>query len=719
MSTAIEYPYCKPEIWGGIECTINRVNNIFRDQLRDLNHYERASDIEQIAGLGIRKLRYPLLWERHQPAQDGKIDWRWSSNQLDLICRQKIVPIAGLLHHGSGPVYTNLNDQDFPVKLGSYASLVAKQFPWLSYYTPVNEPLTTARFSGLYGFWYPHQRCELSFFDMVINQVKGIVCSMKAIRKINPSAKLVQTEDLGKTHSTPLLRYQTDFENIRRWLTYDLLCGRIEPHHYFWKYLLKSGITERRISFFLDNPCPPDIMGFNYYVTSERYLDEHVENYPEHLAGGNNQHRYVDTEAVRTNHLQGLPVLLKEAWNRYHLPIAITECHLNCTREEQLRWLKETWDTCCQLQKEGIDLKAVTAWALLGAYDWNSLLTEKNNHYEAGAFCLRNNSLRPTALSKMIQSLSIEGVYDHPLVAAKGWWNRNEKMTFQSSRASRTPTIKPLMIIGTNGTLGHAFTRICEKRSIAYKSLTRGEINILSPESIDGAIEKFKPWAIINAAGYVRVDDAEQNCDECFAINAKAPTLLAKICLQKNVRFMTFSSDLVFDGNKQTPYHEADQVRPLNIYGASKAEAERTVLDANPSSLIIRTSAFFGPWDKFNFAYAVLEALQNSSNFYIPKDVFISPTYVPDLVNTALDLFIDEETGIWHVSNEGGITWEDFAGDIASRAGYEKKFLLSKPLCEMGWKAKRPEYSVLQSERGIKLPTLDKALERYFGEKLH
>jgi dTDP-4-dehydrorhamnose reductase len=115
----------------------------------------------------------------------------------------------------------------FPELLADYAKEVARKFPWIKYYTPVNEPLTTARFSGLYGLWYPHATNNKSFLVMLLNQLKAVVLSMKAIREINPDAKLVQTEDLAKIHSTPKLKYQRDFENHRRWLSYDLLCGKV------------------------------------------------------------------------------------------------------------------------------------------------------------------------------------------------------------------------------------------------------------------------------------------------------------------------------------------------------------------------------------------------------------------------------------------------------------------------------------------------------------
>lgn len=710
MSTVIKFPYCKPEIWGGIECTINRVGDNFRDQLEATGHYKRTDDIEQFAALGIRKIRYPILWERHQPNPGQKINWRWIRQQLETIRSYKIIPIAGLLHHGSGPSFTNLLDNEFPVKLASYALEVAARFPWLEYYTPVNEPLTTARFSGLYGLWYPHHKDEKSFACMLISQLKAIVLSMQAIRTINPLAKLVQTEDLSKTHSTSLLSYQALFENKRRWLTYDFLCGRVNRKHYFWNYFTSLGIPEKDLQFFLDNKCPPHIMGFNYYVTSERYLDENLENYPACTHGGNGKHRYADIEAVRSSKPIGLDILLKEAWLRYQLPLAITECHLNCTREEQMRWLKETWDTVCGLNKEGIDIAAITAWSLLGAYDWNSLLTCNNNHYEPGVFDVSSHVLRPTALSKLIQSLATTGNYSHPLINEKGWWQKKEPGVYSTHQKM------PLLITGCNGTLGQAFVRICERRSIPFIALPRQELDISKQADIQKAIETYKPWAVINTAGYVRVDDAEKEPAQCFAINSTGPGLLADYCRKKGMRFMTFSSDLVFDGHKKTPYHEADNVNPLNIYGESKARAEHKVMNADASALIIRTSAFFGPWDQYNFVYNVLQLLKNNLPVQAVCDVMISPTYVPDLADAALDLFIDEEKGIWHISNQGKLTWNEFACCIAERAGYEKCKIMARPLQEMGWQAKRPLYSVLQSEKGIILPKLDNALQRYFEE---
>lgn len=727
MSTGTKSLSSSLEIWGGIECTINRVEEEYFDQLQLSGFNESEEYLQQIISLGIKVLRFPVLWEQHQPDQEKQIDWTRTSKQLDLLRHNGIEPIAGLIHHGSGPSYTNLLEPCFPEKLADYARKVAEKFPWIRYYTPVNEPLTTARFSGLYGIWYPHKESECDFLKMLINQLKAVVLSMKVIREINPSAMLVQTEDLGKTYSTPLLSYQANFENQRRWLTNDLLCGKVNSNHSFYNYLLQHGISLEELNFFIDNSCVPDILGYNHYVTSERYLDEKLFLYPEHLHGGNGIHQYVDTEAVRVphDHACGLKNLLTEAWDRYHLPMAMTEVHLHCTREEQLRWFMHIYEECKMLLKNGIDIRAVTAWSLFGAFGWNKLLTVKEGDYESGVFDLRTRTGRPTALAKMIRTIIEQDRYQHPLLISKGWWQRDIRFLYgednlkEMSYTNLNHTHPPLLIIGRTGTLGSAFARLCELRGIPYKLLGRQEFDLGNKQMMEQAIGYYKPWAIVNAAGFVRVDDAEVEVSKCFSANTQGPVQLALSCREKGIKLVSFSSDLVFDGKKDNPYIESDLTSPLNVYGQSKADKEKLVTEIFPESLIIRTSSFFGPWDQYNFIHHVLNNLSNHNEFEAVDDVYMSPTYVPDLVNFALDLLIDEESGIWHLTNEGAVSWFDLAREAASRAGLNTKLVRSKRLSEMNWKAARPLYSVLKSSKGTYLPTLENALQRYFTEKAH
>lgn len=504
-----------------------------------------------------------------------------------------------------------------------------------------------------------------------------------------------------------------------------------------WRYLHRLvGISEAELEPFLDDPCPPDVIGINYYVTSDRFLDERLENYPSWTHGGNGRHEYADVEAVRVcaEGPAGPRVLLREAWERYGLPIAVTEAHLGGTREEQLRWLKEVWDAALCLRCEGVDLRAVTAWSLLGAYDWNSLVTRSDGHYEPGVFDLRSPRPRPTALARMLRDLAHGEINDHPVLDVPGWWHRPARLLYppvycssealaQSGRGawelflSKGGSARPLVITGSTGTLGTAFARLCDFRGIRYHLLTRKEMDIADPMSVDLVLSELEPWAVVNAAGYVRVDDAEREPDACLRENTVGPAILAAACARRGVQLLTFSSDLVFDGASLSPYVESDAVAPLNVYGRSKADAEVKVLEAHPSSLVIRTSAFFGPWDDYNFITVALRTLVAGHTFVATEDAVVSPTYVPDLVHASLDLFIDGECGLWHLANPGAIAWADLARLAAKKAGLDATRIHAVSTRDLGLAAPRPTYSVLGSERGVLLPSLENAIARYFDER--
>ena len=710
----------QPEIWGGIECTINRVNNSFFDQLEFAGHYDRLSDFDLIASSGIKTLRVPVLWEKHQPFLKNEISWLWTEKLLDKLQKLEITPIIGLLHHGSGPAFTDLADPAFPNLFADFACMVARRFPFLKYYTPINEPLTTARFSGLYGHWYPHRKSSYDFAKMLLNQLKATVLAMKNIRTVNPGAKLVQTEDLAKTYSTPTLKYQADFENERRWLTYDFLFGKINSQHPMYKYLLYLGFTESELSFLLSDSCPPDIVGVNYYLTSERFLDDATNNYPFVQPGGNGRHEYVDVEAIRVRHESkyGLEVLLRECWQRYETEIAITEIHLNCHREQQLRWFKQAFDTCVKLKADGVKIKAVTAWSLLGAFGWNRLVTEGKGQYETGVFDLGSGKPRPTSLYSLIRSYNGYRDKKHPVSEDIGWWQMssrfldNDKMILNGIR-SRS---QPLLIIGKDEPLGIAFAKVCRERCINYRLLPAHEADISNRQRIERTIEKFKPWGIVNVSDYEHVDEAENNVEQCFKENVIIPYNLALACNKHGTRLLTFSSDLVFNGEKRRPYLEHDAVSPINIYGQSKAQAEQEILSAFHDALIIRTNAVFGSWDRRDFAGRLLQSLEMKKEIAVADDITISPTYIPDLINASLDLLIDGEKNIWHLCNTGCITWADFAKEIASRT--KKDIDLLRPVSSMYFRAARPVFSVLNTTKGVLLPPIENAIDRYFESRL-
>ena len=152
---------------------------------------------------------------------------------------------------------------------------------------------------------------------------------------------------------------------------------------------------------------------------------------------------------------------------------------------------------------------------------------------------------------------------------------------------------------------------------------------------------------------------------------------------------------------------------PLGVYGRTKAECETRVLAELPSALLVRTAAFFGPWDEWNFITRTLASLRLDIPVDAADDLVVSPTYVPHLVHSALDLLIDGERGIWHLANRGAVTWADLARRAACMAGVDGSLIRERPHSELGLVARRPACAALDSIRGAIMPSLDDALARY------
>ena len=707
-------------LWVGPEPTVNRVGQQFMDQLEATGFSRRLDDLDRLASLGAERIRFPLLWERTAPDRPGVVDWTWSDARMQRLRELGLQPIVGLVHHGSGPRYTNLLDPAFATGVADYAARVAERYPWADAYTPVNEPVTTARFSGLYGFWYPHHRSSPSFVRALLNQMRGVRLAMRAVRAVNPVAQLVQTDDVGYVSSTRRLRFQADFENERRWLSFDLLAGRVDPAHPLWRYLRHHGASEAELMEFVESPCPADVIGINAYITSERFLDHRLHRYPVESHGGNGREAYADVEAVRVRgrHIGGFQARLREVHARYGGAMAITEAHLGCTREEQMRWLLEAWNAARQARSEGIDVRAVTAWSAFGSSDWNSLVTRNDGHYEPGLWDCRSEPPRPTALARLAAELAAGAAPAHPVLSVPGWWKRQGRLAYPAHGRLRRrhSTGHPLLIIGATGTLGRAFARVCQERGIPFRLLGRAEMDIADADSVRQALSAAQPWAVINTAGYVRVDDAERDQRQ-WRENALGPAVLAAECAALSIRLLTFSSDLVFDGEKdQPPYLESDRPNPLNAYGRSKLAGERAVMQQLRHALVIRTAAFFGPWDEYNFVTRGLSAVRRGLPWHAAHDQRVSPTYVPHLAHASLDLLIDGESGVWHLANRGATSWAELAAWTVDASGLDRSLVIPVPGSSLGHTAPRPRNVPLDSERGSVMPTLEHAIETYLGE---
>ena len=419
------------QLWGGLECSVVRVGDVWCDQLRETGHERRGpADIARIARLGLRTIRYPLLWERLDPPSSAATAWH--DRQMASLHDHGIRVIAGLVHHGAGPAATNLLDPLFPERLAEHAGRMACRYPGVHSWIPVNEPLTTARFACLYGHWHPHLRDEGAFLRAVVNQCRATLLAMRAIRAAQPAARFVSTEDIGRIFATAPLRGQAAYENDRRWLSMDLLCGALGASHPWRGYLEEHGVPARHLDELATGEAAPDVLGINHYATSDRFLDDRLGLYPPAMHQGNGRQSYVDTEAVRAGlepGATGWTARLREVWARYGRPMAVTEVHLGCDDSaETVLWLLEAWEAALTVRAEGAACLAVTAWALFGLVDWDSLLCHRRNRYEPGVFDMRADPPAALPVAAAVEALARDGAYAGPPLAGPGWWRRTDRI---------------------------------------------------------------------------------------------------------------------------------------------------------------------------------------------------------------------------------------------------------------------------------------------------
>ncbi len=444
------------ELWGGVECSHVTINGAVCDQQVETGFLFRDDDLDRVAELGIRTLRYPLLWAHVEG--DEERAFAFHAARLARLEHLGITPIVGFLHHGNGPGGLKPGDDGFVERFAAFAEKMIRRFPGLGHFTPINEPVTTARIACLYGVWEPHQRDTPTFLRSVAAQTRATSAAMARIRAVRPDAVLVQTEDVGRVFSTKPLAHQAEYENERRFLGFDLQCGRVDRGHRFWQEFCAAGVDPIELDALVDHPCPPDIIGLDHYLTSDRYLDHRVARYPDAGNAAEMQSDYVDVAAVHVPALErrvGAFGRIRELHARYGLPIAMTEVHNGSTREEQLRWLMEAWDAGHAARREGIDVRAVSIWALFGSYDWNSMMRERAGFYESGAFDVRHDPPRPTAIAHAARALVRHGRFDHPLLTRPGWWRRD-----------RIDDDSAVLQVAAEGDLLSAIVECCARRRI-------------------------------------------------------------------------------------------------------------------------------------------------------------------------------------------------------------------------------------------------------------
>ena len=260
-----------------------------------------------------------------------------------------------------------------------------------------------------------------------------------------------------------------------------------------------------------------------------------------------------------------------------------------------------------------------------------------------------------------------------------------------------------LLVLGGSGQVGSAILAECARRGISAAGTFRAhELSGLAAwdgglDAFEALCERFRPAAIVYAAGMTHVDRCETELRECDRANAELPVKLAERC--RETTFVYFSSDYVFDG-RAGPYRESDEPRPISMYGWSKLTGERGVLAASERALVVRTTGVYGPEPQGkNFVERLRRALARGERVRVPVDQLSTPTYNVDLAACTLELVARGASGIWHAAGPDVVDRFAFAGMAADAFGLDRSLIEAAPTAALGQAAARPLSGGLRSER--------------------
>ncbi len=353
------------------------------DELEKTRHYDYwKEDLQLTRELGIRYLRYGPPYYRMHVGPD-RYDWFWTDMVFPEMRRLGIVPIIDLCHFGVPDWLGDFQNPDFPGHFAQFARAFAERYPWVRFYTPVNEMYVAAEHSALLGWWNERMTSDRGFVTALKHLARANVEAMLAIVEVRDDALFIQSESSEYTHARhPDLLDEAEMHNERRFLSLDLNYGR-RVSSGMYEYLLDNGMSAEEYDFFLQHNLREHcLMGNDYYVTNEHLLVE--------------EDRY-----VCAGEIFGYYVVTKDYYDRYNLPVMHTET--NQDEPDAERWLWKTWTNIQRLRHDGVPVVGMTWYSLQDQVDWDTALREDNGTVNPRGLCDLDRNLR--AVGRAYQEL--------------------------------------------------------------------------------------------------------------------------------------------------------------------------------------------------------------------------------------------------------------------------------------------------------------------------
>jgi beta-glucosidase/6-phospho-beta-glucosidase/beta-galactosidase len=346
----------------GLECSYPTVQGgKRRDELEGTRHYERwREDFELCRQIGARYVRYGLPYYRMHLGP-GRYDWSFADTVLPAMWDLGLIPIADLCHFGVPDWVGGFNNRDWPAHFAEYAAAFAERYPWIKFYTPVNEMLVCAQMSGLEGAWNEQ---ETGCRAMVAAHANACRANMLAIDEIlarRPDAVFVQSE-IAEVYLErwPETRDEVEFRNHFRFLTFDYLYGH-PPHGDVLNFLYEHGLTPGDLAWFMaqgrqnGRHC---VLGMDYYADNERTVER-------------------DGSIAMEGAMLGWSVIARSYYERYRRPMMLTETNTIERQPGDIRhWVLRTWHQAQHLRQHGVPMIGYTWYSLTDQIDWDIALRE-------------------------------------------------------------------------------------------------------------------------------------------------------------------------------------------------------------------------------------------------------------------------------------------------------------------------------------------------------
>ncbi|TGE16092.1 glycoside hydrolase family 1 protein [Hymenobacter elongatus] len=344
----------------GIECSYPTIDNgkTRRDLLAECGHYDRwKEDLALVKDLGLKVLRYGLpYYSMH--LGPGKYDWEFADQAMAEMQRLEITPILDLLHFGVPDWIGNFQNPELPVHFAEFAGAVAQRYPWVRYYTPINEIFVTARMSAKDGIWNEQLKSDKAFVTAMKHIVAASIMATQQIAKVRPDCIIVQSESAEYIHelrATPCA--QIKLENKLRFLSLDLLYAH-HPDADVLNYLYDNGMTRREYEWFMAGEPPGyQVMGNDYYGRNERII----------LPSG---------EECTSMDVLGWYNITHEYYQRYRKPVMHTETNVFDANDAPT-WLWKQWVNILRMRQEGVPVLGFTWYSLIDQVDWDIALSRK------------------------------------------------------------------------------------------------------------------------------------------------------------------------------------------------------------------------------------------------------------------------------------------------------------------------------------------------------